>query len=200
MGFHINPEDVFSSLSAAPSLILKENLRPMLFLESDALIDFQGISTQDPNAVVIGLAPSQFTYEKLNDAFRLIQHGCRLIAIHKGRYFADGSGLNLGPGAFVTALEYACGTQATVVGKPEPSFFQLALGHFNAKPEECIMIGDDLKDDVEAALTLGMQAFLVRTGKYKSGDEFKGIHPTKTFDSFADAVSALMSECDTPSI
>ena len=34
------------------------------------------------------------------------------------------------------------GTKATVVGKPEKSFFYSALEEFNCKPEEAIMIGD----------------------------------------------------------
>jgi len=30
----------------------------------------QGVCETDPNAVVVGLAPSDFYYEKLNEAFR----------------------------------------------------------------------------------------------------------------------------------
>jgi hypothetical protein len=34
------------------------------------LTDFVGLSTEDPNCVVVGLAPSHFHYERINQAFR----------------------------------------------------------------------------------------------------------------------------------
>lgn len=48
----------------------------------------------------------------------------------------------LGPGPFVTALEYATDTKATVVGKPEKTFFLEALRGTGCEPEEAVMIGD----------------------------------------------------------
>lgn len=37
-------------------------------MEKDALEEFDGMSTTDPNAVVIGLAPSEFHYDKVKEA------------------------------------------------------------------------------------------------------------------------------------
>lgn len=34
-------------------------------MEDEAMEEFAGIDTQDPNAVVVGLAPSKFNYEKV---------------------------------------------------------------------------------------------------------------------------------------
>lgn len=59
---------------------------------------------------------------------RLLLDGAPLIAIHKGRYYRRGDGLALGPGPFVTGLEYAADCRATVVGKPERSFFTQVRG------------------------------------------------------------------------
>lgn len=42
----------------------------------------------------------------------------------------------------MTGLEYATDTQATVVGKPEKTFFLEALRDLGCQPEEAIMIGD----------------------------------------------------------
>lgn len=73
---------------------------------------------------------------------RLLLDGAPLIAIHKARYYKRKDGLALGPGPFVTALEYATDTKATVVGKPEKTFFLEALRGIGCEPEEAIMIGD----------------------------------------------------------
>lgn len=58
---------------------------------------------------------------------KIFNEKAQLIAIYKGRYFPTSKGVQLGPGAFVNALEFATGVKAQVIGKPEPSFFQAAL-------------------------------------------------------------------------
>lgn len=73
---------------------------------------------------------------------RLLLDGAPLIAIHKARYYKRKDGLALGPGPFVTALEYATDTKAIVVGKPEKTFFLEALRDTGCAPEEAVMIGD----------------------------------------------------------
>ena len=61
--------------------------------------DFSDVPTADPNCVLLGLAPSHFHYERLNEAFRLIQDkGAALVAIHRAKYFKRGDGLAIGPG------------------------------------------------------------------------------------------------------
>ena len=67
---------------------------------------------------------------------------CKLIAVHKARYYKRTDGLSLGPGPFVEALEYASGKKATVVGKPQLEFFQSVLQEFSCSAEETVMIGD----------------------------------------------------------
>lgn len=42
----------------------------------------------------------------------------------------------------MTALEYATDTKATVVGKPEKTFFLEALRGTGYEPEDTVMIGD----------------------------------------------------------
>lgn len=64
------------------------------------------------------------------------------MAIHKAKYFKRVDGLALGPGPFVTALEYASGCKVEVVGKPEASFFNSVLEEMKCPATEALMIGD----------------------------------------------------------
>ena len=65
--------------------------------------DFQDINKDEPNAVLVGLAPDQMNYEKLTTAFRLIKENkAPLIAINKSRYIQTKEGLSLGPGMKLT--------------------------------------------------------------------------------------------------
>lgn len=73
---------------------------------------------------------------------RLLLDGARLIAIHKTRYYKKPDGLALGPGPFVTALEYASGKKAEVMGKPDKHFYQSAQKELNCPMDETVMIGD----------------------------------------------------------
>ncbi|KAI8967449.1 haloacid dehalogenase-like hydrolase domain-containing 2 [Mycotypha africana] len=201
LGFEVDAKDVFTSLSACKDMIQTRQLRPLLLMEDAALEEFKEIETSDPNAVVIGLAPSKFNYENLNEAFRLLSSDANvpLIAVHKAKYFADNDEkLSLGPGGFVQALEYATGTTATVAGKPTKDFFRLALKqiHMEDKPEQVAMIGDDVQNDLgEGAEQLGMQRFLVKTGKYRENDEKKN-PGVKVFSSVVEAIDYILEQQD----
>ena len=86
------------------------------------------------------------------------------------RYFKDDEGLKLDAGPFVRALEWAADTRAVVLGKPSKAFFLQAVASTGCLPEECLMVGDDWQADVKAALDAGLQATLVKTGKFQPAD------------------------------
>lgn len=71
----------------------------------------------------------------------LMKEDSKLIAVHEGKYYKRGDGLAVGPGCFTRGLEYATGKTATVIGKPNPFFFNSAIPEGLA-PHECCMIGD----------------------------------------------------------
>ncbi|KAK3095016.1 hypothetical protein FSP39_009178 [Pinctada imbricata] len=194
IGFNIKQSEIFTSLTAASSLICRRQLRPLLLVDNKAKEEFVGIELDNPNAVVIGLAPDKFDFNSMNDAFRLILDGACLLAIHKARYYKKKDSLCLGPGPFVSALEYATDKKAEVVGKPEKSFFLNAVAEFNVEPQECIMIGDDVRDDIGGAQASGMMGILVQTGKYRPADEEKiDPRPFKVVSDFSQAVDFIIS-------
>ncbi|XP_022083563.1 haloacid dehalogenase-like hydrolase domain-containing protein 2 [Acanthaster planci] len=195
LGFDIGVHDIFSSLTAARNVVTEGGLRPMLLLQEDARKDFEGIPTDSPNSVVVGLSPDSFNYATLNLAFRLLLDDAKLIAIHKARYYKRLDGLALGPGPFVEALEYASGTKASVLGKPEKAFFLEALKSLGCRPDEAVMIGDDARDDVEGAVAAGLQGILVKTGKYRQGDEDRiQLKATAVCRDFPEAVEHIFSK------
>ena len=73
----------------------------------------------------------------------------------------------LDSGAFVAGLEYATGAEATVLGKPSPSYFAAALDALDAEPELTWLVTDDVEADVRGARLFGMKTALVRTGKFR---------------------------------
>lgn len=69
------------------------------------------------------------------------------------------------------ALEYASGKTAALLGKPAPAIFRATLDSVGCRAAEAVMIGDDVDSDVNGAIEAGLAGILVRTGKYRPGDE-----------------------------
>jgi len=195
MGFTIDEKQLFTALAAAKSLIEKEGGKAYTLLTQDASDYFGDLhSSREANFVVVGDAAENFNYARLNRAFRILQSGAKLIAAAKNRYFKDSDGeLSLDAGPFVTALEYASFQEATIVGKPSATFFQLALESMGLEPHEVVMIGDDIESDIAGAQKLGMKAILVRTGKFKHTDLDKPIYPDLVVDSIAEVPKKIGS-------
>jgi HAD superfamily hydrolase (TIGR01458 family) len=172
-GFDIAEEELFTAPRVVRRYLQIHSLRPHLLVHPDLVEEFAGLPQQDPDTVVVGFAPALFNYDSLNHAFRLLKKGARLIATGRTACFEGADGLLLDAGPFVTALEYAAGTRALVLGKPSPGFFHAALEEVGCRAEEAVMIGDDAESDVGGALAAGLGSILVQTGKYRRGDEHK---------------------------
>lgn len=71
IGFQLQKEEIYSSLSAAVSYVNKNNLNPYYLVSKDAQTDFPDNDDKRPlDSVVVGLAPDEFYYENLNKAFK----------------------------------------------------------------------------------------------------------------------------------
>jgi HAD superfamily hydrolase (TIGR01458 family) len=171
MGFAIPPEHIYTAPMAVHRHLREHRLRPFLIVHPQLQAEFADLPQDQPNAVVLGDAGPAFGYERLNDAFRLLLEGAVLLSVGDNRYFMNGDGLSLDVGPFMVGLEYAAGRRAQVLGKPAAEFFHAALAEIGCRPEEAVMIGDDAASDVRGAQRAGLQGLLVRTGKYRAGDE-----------------------------
>lgn len=139
-----------------------------LLLNDDAKKDFTEFEVSEkPDYLVIGDIGNAWSYDIMNRAFGMIMTGTKMIALHKGRYWQTGEGLRLDIGAFVAGLEYTTGSEAMIMGKPAPAFFQMAANDLGVTPSKIAVIGDDLISDVGGAQNAGMNGILVKTGKYR---------------------------------
>jgi HAD superfamily hydrolase (TIGR01458 family) len=201
---------IMTSVGATRQYLIQNNLRPFCLVEDELIEqDFQGVSMTDPNCVLVGLAPSKFNYERMNEAYRLLlnlrnnatSNVPHLISINRATHYKDSDHqLSLGPGGFISLLEQAAGVTAHIVGKPSQEFYNAALSALRVEnPSDAIMIGDDVVGDIKGALDSGLGgAILVETGKYVAGDESgektEGVVPTFKMDSIVEAVHHICFE------
>jgi ribonucleotide monophosphatase NagD (HAD superfamily) len=70
----------------------------------------------------------------------------------------------------------------------------LGLADLGCTAQEAVMIGDDVRDDVLGAAAAGLHGILVRTGKFRPGDDAQLTSPnTFAVEDFAGAVDAILS-------
>ncbi|MFY0310450.1 TIGR01458 family HAD-type hydrolase [Leisingera sp. D0M16] len=194
LGFAIGPEEVFTPVAAALDWLARTGHSPHLLVHPALEEEFGQCERTGPPAVIAGDAAQAFSYDNMNRAFRLLLDGAPLVALADNRVFLDEDGqLSLDAGCFITALEHAAGVRAMLFGKPDPEFFQAAVASTGAAPAQAAMIGDDAESDVAGALAAGLnQAYLVRTGKYRDGDETRFTpKPTATTADVGGAVSCI---------
>jgi HAD superfamily hydrolase (TIGR01458 family) len=194
LGFAIDSDDLFTAPMAAHAYLTANRLSPFLLIHPDLIDEFSDLKVDKQDAVLIGDADQGFTYNNMNTAFRLLIEGAPLVAMGKNRYFMQQDGLSIDAGAFVTALEYAADTQAIITGKPDPQFYRNAINSMACETKTSIMIGDDVEADINGAIDVGMRAILVRTGKYRAGDENHiSNRESLCVDSFNEAVDWILN-------
>ena len=176
MGFELDDEE----LQTTPGTAARElrGRRVFALVMSGIVEDLEGIDLVGMNAdtVLLGgcdetLEPNQvFTYMNLARAFSELEAGADFYCLHKNKWWQTSRGPMLDGGAFVAALEFATGVEATVLGKPSGAYFNAALEALDAEPELAWLVTDDLENDVGGARLFGMRTVLVRTGKFRPED------------------------------
>lgn len=189
MGFDVDASEFVTTPAAAASLLRAGGIeRVRLVISPSIRGDFTGFVTTPPHqAIVIGDIGRAWNYDLMSDLFLQVMNGAEIVALHKGRYWQEPSGLMLDIGAFVTGLEYATGKAAALVGKPSPAMYYAALTDLGLEPEDVVMIGDDIYNDVAGAQSAEIRGVLVRTGKFRA--EFvaaSGVEPDLVLDSIAE--------------
>jgi ribonucleotide monophosphatase NagD (HAD superfamily) len=78
------------------------------------------------------------------------------------------------------------------VGKPAPSFFDAAIDAVGKSRDGVVMVGDNVKSDVNGAQAAGLRGVLVRTGAFRP-EQLEGLErePDAIIDSIGDLRSLI---------
>ena len=196
MGITAAPDQVLTPAVAAVAWLRRRGIeRPALFVPEATATEFAGLdplpddADDGAGAVVVGDLGRGWDFATLNRAFRLLmsdQAPPPLVALGLTRYWRADDGLRLDAGPFVRALEYAAGRTAVVLGKPDPAFYHGAVQDLDLEPGQVVMVGDDVRSDVEGAQRAGLTGVLVCTGKFSPPDLDGDVSPDAVLDSIAD--------------
>ena len=87
------------------------------------------------------------------------------------------AGLSVNDFEYITTYENAHYT------KPNPQYYVEILNHVGLKAEECLMVGNDVKEDMVAA-SIGMHVFLLTNDLIDHGETNLDSYPHGNFDDF----------------
>ena len=198
-GFDFGEEEIVTAVVATTANLRAAHPGSKVFVlsDGDATDDLTGIElveVEDADVIVIGGACEDFTYETMNQIFRRLMDGASLVGMHRNLFWKTSEGWELDGGAYIAGLEEAADTKATICGKPEKAYFDAALTMLGLEADRVAMVGDDMVNDILGAQAAGLTGILVRTGKYREGDEDhpKG-RPDHILASFADVPGFLRS-------
>lgn len=181
-GISATPDEVFSAVVAGAHLAAaRGHVTIAPFVPRNALADLDRFTLAGgmaetlpplvPDAIIVGDLGGAWGYALMQEAYDYLVAGADFITLSRDRVFHSHDKLVLDAGPFVVGLEYASGRSAALAGKPSASIYEAALESLRGlvgDPAEVAMVGDDLHADISGAQGVGMQAWLVRTGKYRA--------------------------------
>lgn len=169
MGLDVDASHFYTSALATARFLQNQKSNCSAFVIGDpglynALHD-AGITMNDidPDYVIVG-ETSQYNYDSITKAMRLVNNGAKLIGTNTDLTGPSEYGLLPACRALVAPIEETTGKKAYFVGKPNPLMMRTGLKILGVHSEDTAMIGDRMDTDIIAGIESGVDPILVLTG------------------------------------
>ena len=139
--------------------------------------------------IVITSFDTSLTYEKLDNACRLIRNGAEYLSTHPDANCPTETGFIPDSGAIAALVTKSTGKEPTYFGKPYKETIEMIGEATGYKNEEMCIFGDRLYTDIALGKKFGVTAVLVLSGETQPTDvEAAEVcdKPDFVFDSLAD--------------
>jgi HAD superfamily hydrolase (TIGR01450 family) len=201
LGIEADQEEIVTAAWAAAAHLRQEGITTAAAVGSEGLrteLREQGVTITDesPEAVVVG-ADEQTSYTDIRRATRHIDQGAQFIGTNPDGSFPTPDGPAPGAGAIVRAVETATEISPTVIGKPEPLMFEVALDETSAD-QDGVVIGDNPATDILGAHRAGLTGILVADEAPVAASARDFTHPDAVIQSLADLFSHTVTPWTDP--
>ncbi len=171
IGIFIDESCILSPIMAINDFIREQGIKRVYAAGSDpekAQIMAEIVLIEPELIILLDFEKSNYSFEELQKIYEFIQIGVPVIsASYSPFYFSRGKKV-LDTGAFTRLFEASSGRKIPVFGKPSSSYFSIAKRRLG---ENLWIIGDDCRTDILGAKKAGLNTILIRSGKYRKGDE-----------------------------
>lgn len=181
LGVIEDERELFTPASVAGEVLRARGHDRGVLLLADAAADDWTWFRRDGSATAVVIASEgwSLTIEQLQPAFRALMAGAAFYTLTRNRYFKVGEALKTDLGPLASFLGYAAKREAEILGKPSAALYDAVAASAGVDRSRILMIGDDAEFDASGAVALGMRGVLVKTGKYREGDEAR-VEPRPT--------------------
>lgn len=201
LGFDPTPDEIMTSGDVTVEFLQRHRAGKSVYLVgTDELCrDFaaRGIrllkGNEEKADIVITSFDTSLTYEKLDNACRLVRGGAEYLSTHPDFNCPTETGFIPDSGAIAAAVTASTGVSPVYFGKPYGETVQMICEATGKSREEMLFFGDRLYTDIAIGKKFGVTAVLVLTGETKEADVEKAApadKPDYMFPSLAE-VSAL---------
>jgi len=169
------PEHLYTPLSVARRVLPERGHdRGILIADPGQREDYAWFF-EDPAgpAVVLATEAHDWRVGDFHPAFRRLLDGAAFYTLTRNRYYRVAGRFLMDLGGVAALLATCAGREPETLGKPSRFLFDAIAAHAGVGREAIVMVGDDAEVDVAASMALGMRGVLVKTGKYREGDEAK---------------------------
>lgn len=175
LGVKISKKNFINPITVLNKFLTEQNTTSFYFVGSSSLLNSLNLNSafiDVPDYVVLcDFEYIACDYQLLNRIFTFLNNGSKLITMSNSQYYLSKNGPKLDTGAFTKLFEIVTGKEAILFGKPSPIIYAEAAKEMDLKSNELIAIGDDVLTDIVGANEFGAYSVLVKSGKYKYGDE-----------------------------
>ncbi len=136
-----------------------------------------------------------FNYNKISLAANFINNGAKLIATN-----LDSSHPNLNgrivpeTGSLVSSIQSITKQNPIYIGKPHPYSMLKGITNMQLKPEECMIIGDNLDTDIQGGISLNMNTAWINWGTNNNHHDLKPDIMVNSLNEFYKLVRRVMNE------
>jgi len=184
-GLRVGRDRILNPIVAINRHLDAEGLRKVKAIGTDAEIlqvSAENVREGHEAVILLDFEKGNLGYAVLEDILSDLEAGIETLTASVSPWYYKNGRKFIDTGAFVRLLEEVSGKRITNYGKPSRAYFGIAGMILGATPAEVTVIGDDWSTDVAGAREWGARSVLVRTGKYRAGDEELG-KPDKVVDS-----------------
>ncbi len=197
-GFTIYEEEIYTPIIALKEFLSKYPNKKSYFVTTQEVEqEFQNFPQVEgvnvPDFVILGDFHDNWDVHRLNEAFKYVFKGARLLGTQGNKYYLDRNGEPIiDTGSFVQMIANAANITPKIFGKPSKEYFLQALEKINLSANEVFVIGDDIESDIQGANNAGIKSILVKTGKGQFYDSNKTqIKPFMIIESFNSILELL---------
>lgn len=191
-GFSIEMDEIFTPVIALKKYLSKHlDKRSYIISTKEVAIEFKEYNqvqgSEIPDFVILGDFHDNWDVNRLNNAFKYLLKGAKLLGTQGNKYYLDHNGEPvIDTGSFVDMIANAANVTPKIFGKPSKEYFMQALEILNVNHDEVFVIGDDIESDIKGATNADIKGILVKTGKGQYYVPSKsGTKPYLVLDSFS---------------